>query len=368
MNAASGTEKATAALAVGLAAAGHRAVIVTAVPPFPGPGLDGIAVEQIDLSISLPCSPEKLREAIDSSAAALQRQLWSLVARYDADTVLLTDALWGLGRLSKDLPDGVRRVLSVDRLPDDRDAAPALSRADAVLVPSPAVLNAAHQRGWDTAAWHAIPHALLHEPPTPRPLSVLRRQQAGDLRILAAVGEASGGVLALLKAARRQPTSKTWELPVRVAAATHILQTGPVGIALLDTCRHQVAGDQVPHMAWSQEVPWHAIPAWLSRAAVLIEPSPPGCLGMAAIEAMAVAVPVISYRTGNMPDLIGPTQRGRSLLAEPHHGPHTLLALARTLLRSPRAYCETAQAAYERSRDFTKDRIAQLFLDAVPLH
>ncbi|MFC5253447.1 glycosyltransferase family 4 protein [Streptomyces nigrescens] len=326
-------------------------------------------MEQIDLPISLPCSPDKLRQAIDECTSGLQRQLWLLIAQYNADTVLFTDALWGLGRLRADLPDGVRRVLAVNRLPDDRDAAEALRRADAVLVPSMSVLSAARQHGWDTSTWHVVPHALLHEPPTPRPVSVLRRQQSGNLRILASVGETSDGILALLKAAQQQPTSqRQWELPVCVAAATHFLKTGPAGIALVEACRHLASdGDRAPHMVWSGEFPWHAVPAWLSRAAVVITPSPPGSLGMAALEAMAVGVPVIGYRTGAMPELIGPTERGRSLLAGPRHGPHTLLALARALLSSPGTYRETAQAAYERSLDFTKDRITERFLDAVPL-
>ncbi|MGP8298100.1 glycosyltransferase family 4 protein [Streptomyces inhibens] len=322
-------------------------------------------MEQIELPISLPCSAEKLREAIDGGASGLQRQLWSLIARHDADTVILTDPLWGLGRLRRDLPDGVCRVLAVDRLPDDRDAARALSRADAVLVPSTTVLEAARKRGWGTSRWHVVPHALLHEPPKPRPVSVLRRHQSGDLRILTTVGGAADGVVALLKAARQQPTSQgLWELPVCVAAATHFLQTGPAGTALVEACRHLV--DQAPHMTWSGQLAWDALPTWLSRAAVVITPSPPESLAMVALEAMAAGVPVIGYRAGNVPDLIGPAQRERALMADPRHGPHTLLALARSLLSSPRAYCEAAQAAYERSRDFAKDSVTQQFLDTVP--
>ncbi|WP_159030834.1 glycosyltransferase [Streptomyces sp. 769] len=362
MNAASGSAKATAALAVGLAGAGHRAVIVTAAPPMLGPRLEGVVVEQIDLPVSLPCLPETLREAIDVGAGGLQRQLWSLIARHNADTVLFTGALWGLGRLRMDLPDGVCRVLAVGRLPDDRDAT-ALRWADIVLAPTAAVLNAAHQRGWDTSTWRVVPHALLHEPPEPRPASVLSRLQWGDLRVLSAVGDTSNGVVALLRAARHHRDT-VGSYVVRVAAAAHYLQWGPAGVALAETCRRQV--ELAEHMSWCGELPWHAVPAWLSGAAVVIAPSTPGSLGMVAVEAMSVGVPVIGYRSEHLSCLIGPAQHAQALLAEPHHGPRALLNLARALLGSPRAYCETAQAVYEQSRRFTKARVTQQFLAAVP--
>jgi len=231
-----------------------------------------------------------------------------------------------------------------------------------VLAPTAAVLDAAHQRGWDTSTWGVVPHALLHEPPEPNPVRVLSRLQVGDIRILSAVGDTSNGIVALLRAARHQGTTVS-SCVMRVAAATHYLQSGPAGIVLAETCRRQV--DLAAHMSWSEEVPWHAVPAWLSGAAIVITPST-GSLGMVALEAMAVAVPVIGYRSGHLPYLIGPAQRERALLAEPQHGPCALLNLARALLASPRAYCEAAQAAYEQSRLFTKGRITRRFLAAVP--
>ncbi|MFG3112893.1 glycosyltransferase [Streptomyces sp. NPDC048197] len=354
--------KAAAALAVGLVGAGHRAVIVTAAPPMLGPRLEGVVVEQIDSPVSLPCPPDTLRDAISRGAWGLQRQLRSLVDRHNADTVLCTDALWGLGRLRMNLPDGVCRVLAVDRLPDDRDAI-ALTQADVVLAPTAAVLDAARQRGWDTSTWCVVPHALLHEPPEPNPVGVLGRLQAGDIRILSAVGDTSNGIVALLRAAGQQGTTAS-SCVMRVAAATHYLQSGPAGVVLAETCRRQV--DLAAHMSWSGGLPWHAVPAWLSGAAIVVTPSTSGSLGMVALEAMAVGVPVIGYRSGNLPYLIGPAQRERALLAEPQHGPRALLNLARALLASSRDYCEAAQAAYEQSRLFAKGRVTRRFLAAVP--
>ncbi|WP_157878939.1 glycosyltransferase [Streptomyces sp. CT34] len=321
-----------------------------------------MVVEQIDLPVSLPCPPDALREAIGGGAWGLQRQLRSLIARHNADTVLFTDALWGLGRLHMDLPAGVCRVLAVDQLPDDRDAM-ALRWADIVLASTAAVLNAAHQRGWDTSTWRVVPHALLHEPPEPRPASVLCRLQWGDLRILSAVGDTFDGVVALLQAARRRRAA-VGSCVVRVAAATHYLQSGPAGVALADACRRQV--ERAEHMHWRGELPWHAVPMWLSGAAVVIAPTTSSSLGMVALEAMAVGVPVVGYRRGHLPYLVGPAQRGQALLAEPHHGPRALLDLAHGLLASPRVYCETAQAAYAQSRHHSKARVTQRFLAAVP--
>ncbi|MEI5098466.1 glycosyltransferase [Streptomyces sp. PmtG] len=200
MDAPAGIERATAALAHGLAAAGHRVAIATAVPHAAGSGLDGVAIEHLDVSIAFPCSDEKLRKAVLQHQDKIQARLWEIVARHQADTVVFTDALWGLGRLAADLPDGVRRVLAAHVLPNAEDAPAALSRADTVITPSPVVKAEAQAACLPTRGWRVVPDALLHSPSAPADDDHIERRRSGPVRVLARLGHEKGLVPPLLAA------------------------------------------------------------------------------------------------------------------------------------------------------------------------
>lgn len=151
VDAPAGIERATAALATGLAEAGHHVVIATAAPQPTGRSLPGVTVEALDLGVTFPCGHTTLRVAISAGADKLQEaRLRDITEQHHTDTVVFTDALWGLGRLDVNLPMGVRRILAVHVLPHAEDMHPALALADTVIIPSEFVRSEAQRAGWPT--------------------------------------------------------------------------------------------------------------------------------------------------------------------------------------------------------------------------
>ncbi|MET8683618.1 glycosyltransferase family 4 protein [Streptomyces sp. NPDC004732] len=358
MDAPAGIERATAALATGLAQTGHRVAIATAVPQEGEPALGGVAVELLDLPVTFPCDDDVLREAIVKGEDKLQARLWEIIARHRADTVVFTDALWGLGRLAADLPDGVRRVLAAHVLPNVEDAPAALSRADRVIIPSPVVQAEADVAGWPTRGWRVVPNALLHPLPEPPDDAIIEQRRSSPVRILARLGHEKGLVPLLTAAA-----GWSRRLEVMVAHAGFEDARGSQ-VRLLKECRRLVAA--APNITlFEQGLAWHEVPGWLAGAAVVIVPSEKETFGLVALEAMSVGTPVVSYPVGNLPALLEQSSPERQLTGDARRDPNTLLEAADVLLGDPIAYGRTAKAMYHLAQDYRPDRIALQFSKAV---
>ncbi|MDH6144137.1 glycosyltransferase involved in cell wall biosynthesis [Kitasatospora sp. GP30] len=353
-----GIERATAALALGLAQAGHRPVIATAAPQPAAPGLPGVKVEHLRLTgISFPCDDETLRRAVTWQDNALGQQIRDLIIRHRADTVLFTDALWGLGRLRGDLPGYVRRVLAAHVQPATLDAGPALARAHHVIVPSAVVRD---QLAVSTAAAvSVVPNALLPDPALGLP-SPERREElrvAGPVRVLARLG-AEKGVAEVLEAAAG------WDRPLEIALASAGFEdTAGSQAALLARCQELAAWQ--PNVQLRGALAWNKVLPWLADAAVVIVPSHRETFGLVALEAMSVGTPVVAYQVGNLPALIEPTGHGDHLLVPRDAGPAALHKAAQTLLDDDILYGATTQTVYRRAQEFTPHRIAHLFMEAI---
>ncbi|OIJ91728.1 hypothetical protein BIV24_15800 [Streptomyces colonosanans] len=359
MDAPAGIERATAALAAGLAAAGHRVTIATAAPQRPGPRLDGVAVEPLDLPVAFPCDDQVLRDAIEEAEDKLQAQLREIVARHRADTVVFTDTLWGLGRLAGGMPDGVRRVLAVHVLPNPQDAPAALAGTDTVIIPSPVVRAEAQAAGWSPDGWRVVPNALLHPPSAPPDEEQIQQRQFAPIRVLARLGREKG-LVPLLTAA----SAWTRRLEVTVAHAGFEAAAGSQS-DLLDQCR--ALASAAPNITLlEQQLTWREVPSWLGAASAVIVPSLRETFGLVALEAMSAAVPVVSYPVGNLPALReGYPDTVRLLTGDPRRGPGTLLHAVDGILANPVAYGRASQAMYHLAQDYRPDRIADLFLKAV---
>ncbi|MBM9624702.1 glycosyltransferase family 4 protein [Streptomyces zhihengii] len=360
VDAPAGIERATAALAAGLAEAGHHVVIATGAPQPADQALPGVTVEPLDLGVTFPCSDTTLRDAITAGADKLQARLRDITEQHRTDTIVFTDALWGLGRLDVDLPLGIRRILAVHVLPHAEDMRPALALADTVIVPSEFVRFEAQQAGWPTSSWHVVPNALLREIDPPPLTERLALREDGPIRVLARLGTEKG-VLPLLTAAACLPSGRP--LHVQLAAAAFESADGSQE-TLLGRCRD--LADRADHITLTTgTLPWDEVPLWLSEAALVIVPSLRETFGLVALEAMSVGAPVIAYRTGNLPALLQDGIATRGLLGELMHGPNALLRLAQRLLADPIAYGRTSEAMYHLSQDYRPLRIAQLFVKAV---
>ncbi|MCI0690146.1 MAG: glycosyltransferase family 4 protein, partial [Sporichthyaceae bacterium] len=292
-----GMERAVAASAVGHAAAGHRAIIITADRAAPA-SYAGTPVITLDaLTIPMPCGDDELRSAIDSAGQRLPDELLSIFAQHRVDVAVYVDGLWGLGRV---MPTGgtTRRVLATHVVGHDIDMAAALRRAEMVIAPSPIVLQRAARRGYDTSRWRVVPNALLVDEPAP---SMTRRRwlrEHGPIRVLARLGPEKG-VEDLLAAADGCRLVQGVEVALQAAG----FEAGPGSQRhLLDACRAlaERCGASI-----RRGLPWHQMPAWLAGASVVIVPSLAETFGLVALEAMAVGTPVVALDVDNLPSLIG---------------------------------------------------------------
>ncbi len=296
-----------------------------------------------------PTDDQALREAIDGSDVA--EELAGILHRHQADAVVYTDALWGLGRAMADHP--ARKVLAVHVVGHEEDLRPALATADTVITPSATVLRQAAERGYPTAAWQVVPNTLLHDEAAW--LDEIRRgrlRRRGPIRVLArpapekGVAELLDGVPDLDRPAE-----------VMLGAAPFEQHDG-IQAEIVRRClavRHPRLRVQAAGLAWRR------VPSWLAGAAVVIVPSLAETFGLVALEAMSVGTPVVAYDVGNLPDLIG----SAGVIVARDGGPEQLWRAAMTITRDPVTYLRISRAAYYRSRDFRPTTIAESFLKAV---
>jgi glycosyltransferase involved in cell wall biosynthesis len=349
-----GMERAVAALASGLRKRGHQAFILTAAPQDRA---DRHVITLEQLRVRFPCDDAALRTAIKAGGTALASELDTVLVHCGADIVVYVDALWGLGSIADSVRHPARTVLAVHVLGHDTDLRPALAAADAVIAPSAAVAAEAAARGFSTGDWTVVPNPLLVDPedtghPGPEEREQLRRH--GPVRVAARLGPEKG-VAGLLAEASRLPGRRT---EVVVTQASFEPEPGSQA-QLLAQCLHlaQAAGVVLlPALRWS------AVPAFLAGAAITIVPSVRETFGNLALESLSAGTPVVAYRTGNLPCLLGPDS---GVLVPLDAGPAGLREAARELLGDPVRYHLACRAAYCRSRNYRSADVADAFVEAV---
>jgi glycosyltransferase involved in cell wall biosynthesis len=353
LDAPAGMERAVAACAAGLVAAGHHATIVTAADA----GITeyrGAAVARLtSLDLRFPCTDDLLRDAITRNERAIADELADLYARHHVDVAVYVDALWGLGAvMPTDTPRA--RVLAVHVVGHHVDLAAALARhPHQVLTPSAVVNNQASHRGYPTAGWRVVPNALLVDPKRTPPQRRGWLRTHGPVRVLARAG-AEKGVAQLLSAAGQIDRA------VDVALAPAAFESGRGAQQwVLDRCR-QYAGD-VRSVTVHPGLPWADVAGWLADAALVIVPSLHETFGLVALEAMAGGTPVVAYDVDNLPILFADGGVTVPVAA----GVNGLWRAAQQLLDDPVRYDRTSRAAYYRSRDYRPALVADQLLKAV---
>lgn len=350
-----GMERAVAALATGLRAIGHRALILTAARQ-PEPATD--IIELTSLPIALPSDDDTLRNTLLAHRAAVANELALAYEQNAVDIAVYVDALWGLGRIAAEVRSPVRRVLCVHVVGHRQDLVPALVAADGVVTPSESARQDAATAGYPTEDWQITPNPLLFDPeelPRPDAANRERLRRHGPIRCVARLGSEKG-IEALLSASAL-PTSR----PIEIALAAANFESALGGQAQLRascvTAASRVGVRVRPALGW------HQIQNFLADAAVTVVPSARETFGNVALESLSVGTPVVCFDVGNLPRLLGDGAAG--VLVPRALGVAGLWRGVRDLLADPVRYAQVSGAAYCRSRNYRPTTVAQAFLKAV---
>lgn len=347
-----GMERATAALAAGLRALGHRAYIITSLAPAaPDPDVEVLT----SLPVTFPCDDPTLRTAATDNRFKIADEIGGILAARHTDIVIYVDGLWGLGLLAADVRHRARRALAVHVVGHDQDLRPSLAAAEKVFAPSASVLTEAAAAGYDTAAWAVVPNPLLIDPdelihPNVHARDWLRR--TGPVRLVARLG-AEKGVEEFLRASNLSGRAVQLVL-AKAGFETEAGSQQNLHGQLRELAEH--AGVEI-----LPPLPWAGVPQFLSGAAVTVVPSVRETFGNLAAESLSAGTPVVAYQVGNLPELVG----DGGVCVDPAAGPDGLWRAVVDLTADPLTYDTACGAAYCRSRNYRPTTVADVCLKAV---
>jgi glycosyltransferase involved in cell wall biosynthesis len=346
-----GLERSTAALIAGLRELGHQVVVVTAAAGSAG----GAGLITVPVSVPDPATEDDLLRAL-ADPSPVAGQVRAILRDRDIDVVCWADTSWGLGYLAP-APPGVRTVLKIAVLRTDPLFRQALARhPDAVITNSDFLIGQAAAAGFDTAAWRAVPNALLTAatPPGPERREELRR--TGPVRI-AARAEPHKGLRELIEAI---PDDLGRPADIALAAAGFEYWPG-MQEEVIRECR-DAARSAPGEVRILPALKWGQVPEFLAgAAATIISTTSPETWCNAAAEALSAGTPVIAYDFGHVPVLTGTA----GIMVPPAEPAAALWDAATTLLADRAAYHLAARSAPGRVRGHTPAASARAFLAAV---
>lgn len=368
-----GIERSLASLAAGLRELGHRALVIAAGSEDGVP--DPHIVRLRSVTLPRPVPYERIRRLL-ADPDAIAREVRQILDRHRTDVVCWGDAVSGLGFLSPAGPT-TRTALMVHFPRADEAMRQSLAHApDAVVTVSPFMVEEAARAGLDSRAWHTLPNALLTScgPPGADRREELRR--TGPVRVVARA-DPQKGVADLLRS-----VPPGLGRPVQAVLAKAGFELLPsLQDRYLRECRALAearAGVEI-----LPPLPWHEVPRFFAGAAVAMVPSTgPESFSNVAAESLSVGTPVVGFREGHLPSLVG--DAGRTAACSPHgredppvlRGPSAhlpsvglrtdaLWSAAAELLGDRAAYHEASRRAPLRTAAHTPAAVARAFLHAV---
>ncbi|WP_328339763.1 glycosyltransferase family 4 protein [Streptomyces violaceus] len=295
-----GIERAIASLAAGLRELGHSTLVISANAADGAP--DPHVVRLTSVSFPCPVAYEEIPLLL-ADTDAIGGEVQRILAEHRTDVVCWCDAVSGLGFLSPAGP-ATRTVLMVHFPRADEAMRQSLAhRPDAVVTVSPFMVEEAARAGLDSRAWHALPNALLTEGSAPDASRREELRRTGPVRVVARA-DPQKGVADLL---RSMPPGL--DRPVQVVLAKAGFELLP---ALQDRYVRECAelADALDAVEILPPLAWEEVQPFFEGAAVALVPSTgPESFSNVAAEALSVGTPVVGFRMGHLPVLIGPAGR-----------------------------------------------------------
>ncbi|MDT0441368.1 glycosyltransferase family 4 protein [Streptomyces johnsoniae] len=369
-----GIERSLASLAAGLRELGHHTLIIAADSADHVP--DPHVVRLSSVSFPRPVPYEEIPRLL-AGADAIGREVRRILADHRTDVVCWGDAVSGLGFLSPAGP-GTRTALMVHFPRADEAMRQSLAnKPDAVITVSPFMIEEAARAGLDSRAWHALPNALLVEGRAPSGARREELRRTGPVRVVARA-DPQKGVADLL---RSLPPGLGRTVQVVLAKAGFELLP-----ALQDRYLRECAelADTLDTVEILPPLPWGGVQEFLAGAAVALVPSTgPESFGNVAAEALSVGTPVVGFRMGHLPALVGaggravefsapgddlPALRGPAVhIPSVARRMNALWSAAVELLGDESGYHEASRQALLRTTAYTPSGVAKEFLKILGL-
>jgi len=291
-----GIERGLEALAAGLRANGHRAILIAAGPPDAADGPDLVRLSS--LTLRRPMLFDDLPRLL-TAPEAVCAEVGKLLGEHEIEVVCWADAVAGLGYLSP-APPGVRTVLMTYLARADRFMRTALGHdPEAVIAVSPFLVDEAAAAGLDTTSWYPLPNPLLHL--HPRTAAVRREElrRHGAVRTLSRP-DPGKGIAPMLRALPRD-----FGRPVEVVLASASFEMWPgMQDEVQRECR--AIADGHPDIEILDPLPWDEAQRFLADAALTMSPATwPETFGNVPAEALSVGTPVVGFALGHLPALVG---------------------------------------------------------------
>ncbi|MGP3969782.1 glycosyltransferase family 4 protein [Streptomyces sp. 6N223] len=370
-----GIERSLASLAAGLRALGHRTLIIAASSSDSVP--DPHVVRLTSVTFPRPVPYEEIPMLL-ADTEAIGREVRRILADHRMDVACWGDAVSGLGFLSPAGP-GTRTALMVHFPRTDEAMRQSLANEpDAVVTVSQFMIEEAARAGIDSRAWHALPNALLTEGGAPDSARREELRRTGPVRVVARA-DPQKGVADLL---RSLPPGL--DRPVQVVLAKAGFELLP---ALQDRYLRECSelADALEDVEILPPLPWSEVQPFFAEAAVALVPSTgPESFSNVAAEALSVGTPVVGFRMGHLPVLVGAGGRAVEFSAKGDgdlpalRGPavhipsvarrmSALWSATTELLGDEAGYLEASRQAQLRTISHTPTHVAEEFLKIVGL-
>ncbi|MEU2874040.1 glycosyltransferase family 4 protein [Streptomyces olivoreticuli] len=346
-----GIERSIASLAEGLREAGHHPLIIAAGPATPAD--DASLLRLSTLTLPRPAREEDLLDLL-ADPTPVENEVRHLLAAHRVELVCWADAVWGLGYLNP-APAGVHTTLMVHVPRADEAMHRSLAhRPEAVITTGDFMIREMADAGLDTSSWHTVPNALLHQTAPPAPAEREQIRRWGPVRIVARA-EPHKGTAELLAAF---PDRLGRPVQIVLAAAGFEYWTG-MQDETIQRCRE--LADGLPDVELLPALPWQQVQPFLAgAAATLVGSTSPETFGNVAAEALAVGTPVIGYRLGHLPDLVGAAGR----MVDLADGPKDIWRTLAELLDDREEYHAAAQHGPAQVAALAPRAVAETFLTA----